>query len=433
MTRAIKAGARNSTSDMARINKIEELANNIIDLTEELTAEAGQSASEETADGGKSVDLEQSVQQVRDAWYQVQRPIPMAMPTSQEMYVVTVRDTDAIVRCGDSYMLVPYERDADGKITFAPQNEWTDVKQEWVPVASEGGTGKAADVMATVAGEDYPASAFLVTEHAFKPTTWHLRVMDKDGKPDHALMGAAWAALHGGYRGNVYEGTGKAEALTKLTALYKKEKMDLPDSGGKSVDPGDLLSVKALGGDRIGSYGVLWGNKKQRDLTGQWFEPDTDDLLTVFKGMGKLPFFYHHTMDSAVKADVVGQVDVMVPDDIGIWYEAQLSRASKFRSVVKQLAGEGALGSSSGAAPGGRAVLPSGKISRWPIVEMSGTPTPAEPRMMERPIAEIKAAFTSIGLEFPNEGPSGKGDEESRRADLERERELLNLLDLEAA
>jgi len=30
-----------------------------------------------------------------------------------------------------------------------------------------------------------------------------------DGPLNHHLMGAAWAALHGGYRGNKYEGPGK--------------------------------------------------------------------------------------------------------------------------------------------------------------------------------------------------------------------------------
>jgi hypothetical protein len=41
-------------------------------------------------------------------------------------------------------------------------------------------------------------------------------------------MGAAWAALHGGYRGNKYEGPGKEAAIAKLKALYKSEGMELP-------------------------------------------------------------------------------------------------------------------------------------------------------------------------------------------------------------
>ena len=41
----------------------------------------------------------------------------------------------------------------------------------------------------------------------------HLPYTGDDGKPDHHLMGAAWAALHGGYRGNKYAGPDKAKAI----------------------------------------------------------------------------------------------------------------------------------------------------------------------------------------------------------------------------
>ena len=41
-------------------------------------------------------------------------------------------------------------------------------------------------------------------------------------------MGAAWAALHGGYRGNKYEGPNKGEAISKLRKLYEREGMPIP-------------------------------------------------------------------------------------------------------------------------------------------------------------------------------------------------------------
>jgi phage I-like protein len=82
---------------------------------------------------------------------------------------------------------------------------------------------------------NHPASHFLVVEDPEHPSTWHLRVRDASGALNHTLMGAAWAALHGGYRGNKYEGPGKAEALAKLKELYESEGMELPtearDSG----------------------------------------------------------------------------------------------------------------------------------------------------------------------------------------------------------
>jgi phage I-like protein len=69
-------------------------------------------------------------------------------------------------------------------------------------------------------------SRYLVTE---EDGTGHLPVRDThDGPLNHHLMGAAWAALHGGYRGNKYQGPNKAEALVKLKALYKSEGLPLP-------------------------------------------------------------------------------------------------------------------------------------------------------------------------------------------------------------
>jgi len=57
----------------------------------------------------------------------------------------------------------------------------------------------------------------------------HLPVRDTANGPlNHHLMGAAWAALHGGYRGNKYEGPDKQKAIEKLKALYRAEGMPLP-------------------------------------------------------------------------------------------------------------------------------------------------------------------------------------------------------------
>lgn len=80
----------------------------------------------------------------------------------------------------------------------------------------------------TINGVNFPASAFLVVEDPQSPVTWHLRVKDAKGKPDHILMGAAWAALHGGYRGNKYEGPSKRDALAKLVKLYAAEDIPTP-------------------------------------------------------------------------------------------------------------------------------------------------------------------------------------------------------------
>lgn len=81
----------------------------------------------------------------------------------------------------------------------------------------------------------HPASHYLVVENPEVVTTWHLRVRNMKGELDHTLMGAAWAALHEGYRGNKYAGPNKAEALDKLEKLYEKEGMDEP--GEEDTEP----------------------------------------------------------------------------------------------------------------------------------------------------------------------------------------------------
>jgi len=62
------------------------------------------------------------------------------------------------------------------------------------------------------------------------PDGKHLPYTDESGKPSHSHMGAAWAALHGGYRGNKYEGPGKEEAIAHLKEIYRQEGMEPPSS-----------------------------------------------------------------------------------------------------------------------------------------------------------------------------------------------------------
>ena len=79
---------------------------------------------------------------------------------------------------------------------------------------------------------------YLIVEDPAKSTTWHLQVK-RNGKPDHGLMGSAWAALHSGFRGNVYQGPQKGAALAKLKKLYASENMPLPTT--KAHDGPDIL------------------------------------------------------------------------------------------------------------------------------------------------------------------------------------------------
>jgi hypothetical protein len=98
-----------------------------------------------------------------------------------------------------------------------------------------------------VGDQDLPASAFLVVEDPETVTTWHLPVKEADGNADRRRMGAAWAALHGGYRGKKYAGPNKEQAITKLRKMYESEEMPLP--GTKEEDE---KAGRRVRGDRVG-------------------------------------------------------------------------------------------------------------------------------------------------------------------------------------
>lgn len=91
-----------------------------------------------------------------------------------------------------------------------------------------------AEITKTVGGKKYPAGDWLVVEDANSPSTWHLQVK-RNGTPDHGLMGNAYAALFKTFRGNSYDGPNKQQAITKLKALYKAEKMEWPGDTKEAI------------------------------------------------------------------------------------------------------------------------------------------------------------------------------------------------------
>ena len=91
----------------------------------------------------------------------------------------------------------------------------------------ESGTDKLAD-------DDFGAEAILKKNHTEKGLTGPGVAEDEELVPGHLPvgdrrhMGAAWAALHGGYRGNKYEGPDKAKAKAKLNHMYKEKGIPTP-------------------------------------------------------------------------------------------------------------------------------------------------------------------------------------------------------------
>ena len=197
----------------------------------------------------------------------------------------------------------------------------------------------------------------------------------------------------------------------------------------------DQLAIKSLGRNRVGNYLVVWGDQKHRDLSGEFFTPQTQELTSIFDAIGTIPAIYHHALDNTVKSAVVGLVDRMEMDDTGLWIEAQVREHQAYKQFIKPLVDQRLLGWSSGALPGGRQVNKStGEILRWPIVEASMTPTPMEWRMAAQwPVQNIKAVYQQAGLPFNvvTEALRPQPQQRNQRIDdLARERELIALLEL---
>lgn len=157
------------------------------------------------------------------------------------------------------------------------------------------------------------------------------------------------------------------------------------------------LTVKMLDEKqgRVGGYLLRWGQPQQRDLQGEFFTPATDVGLDWYE---RRPLLYHHGLDGALKAAVIGVIDHLQPDEIGLWAEAQLDLHKRYVRAVQRLVEQGVLGWSSGSLPHLVEVSDEGRIKRWPIVEGSLTPTPAEPR--HTCVRTLKSAYKALGLDM---------------------------------
>lgn len=148
----------------------------------------------------------------------------------------------------------------------------------------------------------------------------------------------------------------------------------------------------------VAGYGVLFGGA---DLDGETFTKSTDFMLDLVPSKLVL---YDHGMNKGIKGNIIGRIDSgsIAEDDDGLWIEAELDRSAAYMDSVLSLIEAGKLGWSSGSV--GHLVARDGRqIKRWPVVEFSLTPTPAEPRTLGvevlKSLAECEDALTKLAAE----------------------------------
>lgn len=145
-------------------------------------------------------------------------------------------------------------------------------------------------------------------------------------------------------------------------------------------DGGEVKALDEPG--KVGGYLVRFSTEQDPDLTGDFFTAKT--YFGPSDGDGA-DLMFHHGLP--LKAELAGLADHIFrnpiktrKDEIGIFAEAVLDMSDKYEAAIYKLAKEGKLGWSSGTAKYLIRKEDTGEIKRWPIVEGSLTPTPAEPR-----------------------------------------------------
>ncbi|MGD9889698.1 MAG: HK97 family phage prohead protease [Dehalococcoidia bacterium] len=135
-----------------------------------------------------------------------------------------------------------------------------------------------------------------------------------------------------------------------------------------------LKGYTADGDPLIEGYGVVFGGE---DLYGETFTKETDFWFKAITDAP--PVLYQHGQDRALTLDLVGKAKVSKVDEVGVWFEAQIEKANRYKDAVLDLVKAGKLGWSTGSVP--HLVRRAGTVIKsWPVVELSLTPEPAEPR-----------------------------------------------------
>ena len=139
-----------------------------------------------------------------------------------------------------------------------------------------------------------------------------------------------------------------------------------------------------------------------KDLHGETFTPDTDLALDWFP-QGR-PLIYDHGLDAHQKTSVQGRQTEHEMIDEGVWVHAVLDTSAKYHTAVARLIAAGKMFFSSGAMAHLVDVDPAtGAIKRWPWVELTMTPTPANPYAAMYPVKSVDLVehLGATGLDVP--------------------------------
>lgn len=164
--------------------------------------------------------------------------------------------------------------------------------------------------------------------------------------------------------------------------------------------------VKALGNGKVGGYLVLFSDPKNPDLSGDYFDSNTEFDL---ERSTKSTVYYSHGLDRTLKTKKLAINDAeLKKDEVGIWAEAQLDLRDKYEKAIYAMVKAGKLGWSSGTAPhlveretikvGSKSV---NYVKTWPLgLDASLTPTPCEPRTLVVSVKSINVDDVQLDIKM---------------------------------
>lgn len=160
--------------------------------------------------------------------------------------------------------------------------------------------------------------------------------------------------------------------------------------------------VKANGAGKFGGYVVRWGSPDDADRQGDYFTPATDFWADITPCYGAV---YHHgigikgdPLADRLKKRKTAKVCTKA-DDIGLWGEGVLDLADPDAAALYDRISKGEIGFSSGSVERlvtRKAVKGKTEITQWPLIEISLTPRPVEPR---NKVVAIKALYEAEASE----------------------------------
>jgi HK97 family phage major capsid protein len=222
-------------------------------------------------------------------------------------------------------------------------------------------------------------------------------------------------AIRGYWRAGYTIDESQNVTIEPRTAWTRVEKDWTPVKSMVTFSPG----LKATGDGKFEGFLVMFGDETKTDLVGDFFTKSTD--FDIEDG-DKVSIYYNHGYDPVLKTRKIG-TGTLTLMDAGVWMQGQLNMRDEYEQrLYEDGIAAGKMGLSSGTLPNLVTRAPVGKayhITQWPLgKDASVTPTPAEPRIVVRPLKSLIDSQQAATPEAAPEAPTGGAAASARKADI---------------